>query len=271
MLLWSVICSFSFFEEFPVNTNLRRLRIALFVPIVLSALGCGAVRGLACRICHRNDTDCEPCATNVSYSPGEIMEVGQPIVVGTMPLVPAQGVMVTPAPAQQLVSPLPPQPPAHSMKPVQEESETELTPMPPTVPQLSAPPSLPSPGPVAKPGALSLKVSGSKGVAAVGDEVTFEVKIENTGESPVKDVQMRANFTGNLRPKSISPPGAASIEGNSVVFKLINTLAPMAIPYQIVAEVIADGDSGKVAVEVESPILMGSPLREEATTRVSLP
>jgi uncharacterized repeat protein (TIGR01451 family) len=256
----------SFFEEIPVNKNLRRLRIALFVPIIASAVGCGAVRGLACRICHRHDNECEPCAMNVSYSPGEVVEVGQPIVIGTTPVMPTPGVIVTPAPAlpPTMVAPPP------SMKPVPEEPETELTPMPPVPPRLDSPPSLPAP-PAAKPGALSLKVDGSKGVVAAGEEVTFEVKLENTGESPVSQVRMRANFSGNLRPKSVSPEGTAEIQGNSVVFQMINPFMPMAMSYQITAEVIEDGATGKVTVEVESPILMGDPLREEVTTRTAAP
>lgn len=253
-----------------MKTNIRRLRIALFVPIIASTLGCGAVRGLACRICHRNDNQCEPCAMNVSYSPGEIVDVGEPVIIGTTPLMPAPGVIVTPAPAQpMMVTPIPP--PAQSMKPVPEEADTELTPMPPVPPRLDAPPSLPSPQAAAKPGALSLKVNSSKGVAAVGDEVTFELKLENTGGSPVSQVRMRANFSGNLKPTSVSPDGTAAIEGNSVVFQTINPFMPMTMSYQITAEVIEDGDTGKVSVEVESPILMGTPLREEVTTRIALP
>lgn len=246
-----------------MNAKLRRLRIVVIVPILLAGAGCGAVRGLACRICHRNDRpDCAPCAANVSYSPSaEIIDVGPATVVEAAPIQMIPGTIVTPAP----VAPVVPAPAVQTHKPVPDEPDTELTPMPPAAPKLTPPPPVTS----AKPGALSLKVTGSKAVAAVGDEVTFDVRLENTGGSPIDEARLTARFSGNLRPKRVTPDGAAEISGDRVNFRLIRPLTPMAITYTIHADVIADGEVGRVAVEVQSPILGSSPLREEVTTRVA--
>lgn len=254
-----------------MNRTYLSLRVALFLPIVLSTVGCGAVRGVACRICHRpNKCDCDaapPCAMNVSYSPDNVI-IPQGTFIQAMPVAPPPG-MIFQAPPPGAV---PITPPAQSMKPVPDDVDSELMPMPTSPsPSLTPPPPAPAQTKSAKPGGLTLQVGGSKGIAAVGEELVYEIRLENQGESPIDEVKMTARFSDNLRPKSVSPEGSGDIVGNRVDFKAIRPLTPMAITYQVTAEVLMDGDTGKVDVEVTSPILGANPLREEIITRVTNP
>lgn len=144
----------------------------------------------------------------------------------------------------------------------------------PAAPKLAPPPSIEPPKPAtpkAKPGSLTVDVTSVKDAAAVGDDVVYEVVIQNQGESPIESVEMTATLSENLKVTAVTPAATAEFKDNTVTFKPIKNFMPMQLKYTITAKAErANGGSGRITVEVKSDTLGDAPLKDEAVTPITV-
>jgi uncharacterized repeat protein (TIGR01451 family) len=116
--------------------------------------------------------------------------------------------------------------------------------------------------------ALQMSVKDSSDPVAVGQRVTYTVRVKNAGTEAAKQVRVSADVPEVLRPTRGTGPGAAAtIAGPKVTFPALDTLAPGAeTTFVIEAEARLPGDA-RFAVEVRSPS-QAQPLRAVEPTRV---
>ncbi|MBY0586722.1 hypothetical protein K2X85_06075 [bacterium] len=212
------------------------------------------------------DAGCTTCQkTPDVVTDGTFMEGGPAIVDGIEPLMlPAPdesepSFAVNPTPDESPVKPEPAKP--EPAKPEQARSEQPTRPVEvaPTAPRIN----------VAKPSALNLDVKANVSSASVGQEIVFEITLANVGGAPVESIDLVANFSEGLRPKSVSPPGVSRIDGQRVLFDAIKSLAPMTLSYTIVAEAMPGMPESRLSVDVSSPILTSGKIQREQVVRLT--
>lgn len=258
-----------------MNGSLRRSITSGMAILALASNGCCAlqsfnqsVRGAFNRMIHPNrccETTGETVVGTSGVVSGDVVESApaetEPQITGEQPDLSKQETTVnSPRRAEPGEAPKPP--------PRRQPADTLPEPKKP----LAADDDLPklSPAPKPKPAGLSLKVASAKGIIALGQEVKFDVLLENNGGSAVDSVAMKAILSPNLKVKSVTPAGSATIDGNTVTFNTLKNLAPMQLKYQIVAEAAKlDGQVGKITLEANSAILESGPLKQEAITRIT--
>lgn len=152
----------------------------------------------------------------------------------------------------------------------EELKEPQLPVAPPTVVQPSEMPKPPVQEPEKRPGGLTINVTSTPGVANIGDEVRFEIRVRNQGEAPIELVELTATLSDNLQGKVIRPDGAGKFDGQKIVFEPIKPLTPMELKFEVSAVVSKiDGGNAKISVEAQSPILESGPLKNDATVSIS--
>jgi uncharacterized repeat protein (TIGR01451 family) len=116
--------------------------------------------------------------------------------------------------------------------------------------------------------ALQMSVKDSSDPVAVGQRVTYTVRVKNAGTRAAKQVRVSAEVPEALRPTRGTGPGAAAtVAGPKVTFPAVDALAPGAeATFVIEAEARLPGDA-RFAVEVRSPS-QAQPLRAVEPTRV---
>lgn len=224
----------------------RTNRTVLMLSMTVFAAGCGLLPGRKCRPCAPVRT-CESEAMHVvSEADAVIIEDVRPDDYG--PHV-APDVHFEPAP---------------TAPPPRQKRSAE-----PPPPGLRVPPK-PQAATTTAPGALTIDVTANRTVAAAGQDVTFELIVENQGKSPIGRVELTATVGSNLKVKSVKPAGSAKVVDNQVAFEPILNFMPMPMKFQVTAGILrADGGTARISIEVKSPILKEGPLKKDMVVRIS--
>lgn len=256
------------------------LQMGLVLVMSASLIGCrgfGRGRHASCESCEMGDGivmdgeyvdggDCTICGKPPLIGGGTIIE-GAPILESSPGalIVPGQmpGEVLESVPPEAPMPPVAPQEPKKSVK----VEKPESLPMPMPMPMPEAPP-VPEIAP-AKPAAINVQLKSSVGVATAGQEITFDVTIENTGSKPIESADIVATLSAGLKPISVSPEGVARIEGQKIVFEPLRSFQPMSVTYKIVAEAVPSNTEGKLGIRITSPILTAGPLEQETVVRIT--
>lgn len=282
-------------------TSHRRALVVVVNLALMGVTGCSGIRSLGQRLFHRHCAVCSTCATTVDDG-GLVMASGEPIeIVSDAPIIGTEAakpvVTVPPIAAPPIAAPptsepaLPPvqhpaPPPRKVEAPRVDAPTATLAPLP-TAPTLPPPAIVTTPPPPAlaesrkasdppeltlppAPGALSLKVDANKGIAQIGDDLNCDIVLTNQGGSPIESVNLVATLSRDLRVRSVSPEGTATIEGQKVTFKPIKNFTPMPLTFRIQVDVSsASAENAVITVEATSSILSAGPLKQQVSIRLN--
>jgi hypothetical protein len=249
-----------------VNGKLWQAKSLVVAGVAASLIGCGLLPGRRCL------RQCTPCCDSVEFAGAaaetivlsptdELHEVPEAMEPSLPEMVHEPELQPIPPPKEQPPS----RPPSLHVPP---------TPTKPPTKAEESPDKLALPEPPAKamkkPGSLSLDVRPVSAVVAVGKPFQIEILVENTGESAIDRTDVTAQFSDNLKIRSVRPENAGKIVGNKVVFETIKNFSPMPLRFQIAAEAVrVNGGKGRIDVDVASPILKAGPLRHEAIVQIT--
>jgi len=115
--------------------------------------------------------------------------------------------------------------------------------------------------------ALAFEVKDNVDPIQVGDETTYQIKVQNQGTGVANNVQFVAMVPQGMRPVSAEGPTNYRIEGNQIVFEAINSLPAKGIStYNVRVEGVQENDH-RFTVRMTSDG-MSRPVTEEESTRV---
>lgn len=111
---------------------------------------------------------------------------------------------------------------------------------------------------------LQLEVFDSSDPVAVGQCLTYTIRVRNQGTLAASQVAITAELPPQV--KALTASGNGKIEGQRVSFPLLSSLQPnTTTSFTIETQAISEGD-GRFLAEVKS--FAGSPLRSEESTRI---
>lgn len=115
--------------------------------------------------------------------------------------------------------------------------------------------------------AILIEVVDEPDPISVGDVTTYTVRVTNQGTAEDKNVQLVANYGKEIDPISGSGSTAVTVDGKTVNFGAVATLAPkQTVTWSIKAKGAATGDH-RLKVKMTSDMLT-SPVTEEESTHV---
>jgi uncharacterized repeat protein (TIGR01451 family) len=117
---------------------------------------------------------------------------------------------------------------------------------------------------------LRLEMSDQGDPAEVGNKVTYQVVVTNTGTLPANDIDVKATIPAET--KLLAVKGATdekeTVAGPVIVFPKASNVAPGQRLVYLIEVVAVRAADARFQVEVNSPLLPGGPLVEQESTRI---
>ncbi len=115
--------------------------------------------------------------------------------------------------------------------------------------------------------ALQLEVFDSADPVAIGQKVTYTIRVRNAGTLPATQVNVVADLPPQMKPLRASGGSNGRIDGQRVTFPPVESIRPDGVSvFTIEAQAAAEGD-GRFRAEVKS-LSLSSPLTAEEATRI---
>ena len=114
---------------------------------------------------------------------------------------------------------------------------------------------------------LQLEVFDSADPVAIGQKITYTIRVKNAGTLPATQVNIVADLPPQMKPLSAFGITNGRIDGQRITFPPVDSIRPGLVSvFTIEAQAISDGD-GRFRAEVKS-LSQGSPITSEEPTRI---
>lgn len=115
--------------------------------------------------------------------------------------------------------------------------------------------------------ALQLEVFDLPDPVAIGQKMTYTIRVKNAGTLPAAQVNVIADLPPQIKPLALFGISNGRINGQRVEFSPVESIRPgMVSVFTIEAQAVSEGD-GRFRAEVKS-LSLGSPITAEEATRV---